>query len=44
MVLILPLEQADTALTFAESVGEKAWRIGEIVSGEQGCSWIGGEE
>ena len=44
MCLILPLEQADTALTFAESVGEKAWRIGEIVSGEQGCSWIGGEE
>lgn len=44
MVLILPMEQAEKALAFAEAAGEKAWQIGEVVAGEQGCTWIGGEE
>lgn len=44
MVVFVPAEQGEAARSFAEASGEQAWLIGQVVEGERGCTWIGGEE
>ena len=36
MILALPAEQAEQALSLLQAAGERAYRIGEVVAGEEG--------